>query len=121
MGNTLFPDLAWLIGGISVASIPVAIGVAILQYRLYDIDLLINRTLVYGALTATLAVVYVGSVVFLQSVLRAISGQDSQGADPQKIISWFVMRWQLEVTLQEVRRHLGFETQRHWSDSATLG
>ena len=40
------------------------------------------------------------------------------GADPQKILSWFVMRWQLEVTFQEVRRHLGFETQRQWSDLA---
>jgi hypothetical protein len=35
-------------------------------------------------------------------------------ADPQKIVSWFVMRWQLEVTFQEMRRHLGFETQRQW-------
>jgi DDE superfamily endonuclease len=39
-------------------------------------------------------------------------------ADPQKILSWFVMRWQLEVTFQEMRRHLGFETQRQWSDMA---
>ena len=39
-------------------------------------------------------------------------------AEPQKILSWFVMRWQLEVTFQEVRRHLGFETQRQWSDLA---
>jgi hypothetical protein len=39
-------------------------------------------------------------------------------ADPQKIIRWFVMRWQLEVTFQEMRRHLGFETQRQWSDLA---
>ncbi len=39
-------------------------------------------------------------------------------ADPQKILSWFVMRWQLEVTFQEVRRHLGFETQRQWSEMA---
>ena len=38
--------------------------------------------------------------------------------DPQKIVSWFVMRWQLEVTFQEVRRHLGFETQRQWTDLA---
>jgi len=37
-------------------------------------------------------------------------------ADPEKILSWFVTRWQLEVTFQEVRRHLGFETQRQWSD-----
>ena len=40
------------------------------------------------------------------------------GADPKKILSWFVMRWQLEVTFQEVRRHLGFETQRQWSEMA---
>ena len=39
-------------------------------------------------------------------------------ADPQKIVSWFVMRWQLEVTFQEMRRHLGFESQRQWSDMA---
>jgi hypothetical protein len=38
--------------------------------------------------------------------------------DPKKILSWFVMRWQLEVTFQEVRRHLGFETQRQWSEMA---
>jgi hypothetical protein len=39
-------------------------------------------------------------------------------ADPRKVLSWFVMRWQLEVTFQEARRHLGFETQRQWSEMA---
>jgi hypothetical protein len=39
-------------------------------------------------------------------------------ADPQKVVCWFVMRWQLEVTFQETRRHLGFETQRQWSELA---
>jgi hypothetical protein len=39
-------------------------------------------------------------------------------ADPKKILSWFVMRWQLGVTFREMRRHLGFETQRQWSDLA---
>ena len=38
--------------------------------------------------------------------------------DPEKILSWYVMRWQLEVTFQEVRKHLGFETQRQWSELA---
>jgi len=57
--------------------VPVAAGVAILRYRLYDIDLLINRTLVYGSLTALLAAAYVGSVVSLQSVLRTLTGQES--------------------------------------------
>jgi hypothetical protein len=55
----------------------VAIGVAILRYRLYDIDLLINRALVYGSLTAMLILVYVGGVVGLQAVFRGLTGQES--------------------------------------------
>ena len=39
-------------------------------------------------------------------------------ADPERIVSWYVMRWQLEVSFQESRRHLGFETQRQWSELA---
>jgi hypothetical protein len=62
---------------LSFASVPVAVGVAILRYRLYEIDLLINRALVYGSLTATLALVYVGCVVGLQSAFRALTGQES--------------------------------------------
>jgi hypothetical protein len=58
--------------------VPVAAGVAILRYRLYEIDLLINRTLVYGTLTAALAMVYVGSVVSLQALFRTLTGQESQ-------------------------------------------
>jgi hypothetical protein len=55
----------------------VAIGVAIMRYRLYNIDLILNRALVYGPLTATLALLYVGGVVGLQAVFRAITGQES--------------------------------------------
>lgn len=61
----------------AAASIPVAIGVAILKYRLYEIDLIINRTLVYGSLTLLLAGVYFASVAVLQAGFRAITGQDS--------------------------------------------
>ena len=59
-------------------TVPIAIGIAILRYRLYDIDLIINRTLVYGSLTAMLILVYVGGVVPLQYAFRALTGQGSQ-------------------------------------------
>jgi hypothetical protein len=62
---------------ISYAGVPIAVGAAVLRYRLYDIDLLINRALVYAVLTATLALVYAGSVVGLQAALRALTGQES--------------------------------------------
>jgi hypothetical protein len=71
-------DVFFLLGVIGFASIPVAAGIAILRYRLYDIDFLINRTLVYGTLTATLALVYLGGVVSLQRVFVLLTGQGSQ-------------------------------------------
>jgi hypothetical protein len=55
--------------------IPVAIGVAILRHRLYDIDLLINRALVYGLLTAGLTIAYLVMVTLFQNVLRPVTGQ----------------------------------------------
>jgi hypothetical protein len=63
---------------VSFIGVPIAAGIAILKYRLYEIDTIINRTLVYGGLTALLVLVYVVCVVCLQLVFRAITGSDSQ-------------------------------------------
>ncbi len=57
---------------------PVAVGIAVLRYRLYNVDLIINRTLVYITLTAILAVVYLGGVSATQAIFRAITGQEHQ-------------------------------------------
>ncbi len=62
----------------SFTGLYVAVGIAVLRYRLYDIDVLINRTLVYATLTATLVLVYVGGVVSLQYAFRALTGSESQ-------------------------------------------
>jgi hypothetical protein len=62
---------------VPLAGLPIAACVAILKYRLYDIDLIINRTLVYGALTVMLASGYFGSIVLLQRVFVILSGERS--------------------------------------------
>jgi hypothetical protein len=58
--------------------IPLSIGVAVLRARLFDIDVVINRTLVYGSLTAMLALVYFGGVATTQALFRALTGQEQQ-------------------------------------------
>jgi hypothetical protein len=63
---------------IGVLAIPAAVGVAMLRYRLYDIDVVINRTLVYGSLTVMLALVYFGGVTATQAVFTVLTGQEEQ-------------------------------------------
>jgi hypothetical protein len=70
----LIPNLLLM----SYAGIPLSIGFAVLKYRLYDIDIIINRALVYGPLTVSLAAVYLGGVVGTQAAFRTLTGQEQQ-------------------------------------------
>ena len=56
---------------------PISLAIAVLRYRLWDIDIIINRSLVYGSLTAVLALIYFGSVVILETLFRTLTGQGS--------------------------------------------
>jgi hypothetical protein len=84
----LFMQSAGRVGGVGqmllgtiiygfILLIPFGIGMAILRSRLYDIDVVINRTLVYGLLTAALVLIYFGGVALLQGTLRGLTGQES--------------------------------------------
>jgi hypothetical protein len=68
---------------IVLALLPVAVGIAILKYGLYHLDIIINRALVYGILTASLVLVYLGGVTATQAIFRAFTGQQEQ---PQLVI-----------------------------------
>jgi hypothetical protein len=66
------------ITSLTFAGLPIAAGIAILRYRLYDIDILINRTLVYGSLTVALALMYFGGVAGAEAIFRVLTGQEQQ-------------------------------------------
>jgi hypothetical protein len=85
-----FPEESWTTAGSvwwlnlltyavlsSFTIVPIAVGIAVLKYRLYDIDVVINRTLVYGPLTATLIALYFGGIVVLQRMFVFLTGQQS--------------------------------------------
>ena len=80
--SSVSPFLEFLVYAIvwpaALLLIPLSITFSILRYRLYDIDLLINRTLVYGALTILLVLIYAGLVIGLGALLRLVTGQLGQ-------------------------------------------
>jgi hypothetical protein len=80
VGDSL-PHMAWVaFNNVPLVIMYVAIGLAVVKHRLYDIDVIINRTLVYGSLTAVLAATYQSLVVLLQHLFRVLTGQESQVA-----------------------------------------
>jgi hypothetical protein len=107
-GGLLVPAAGDVIAAITIALLPVAAGIAILRYRLYDIDRLINRTLVYGLLTALLAAVYAGAVLVLGQVFGGV------GRDPP---SWAVAGATLAVAalFQPARRRIQAAVDRRFN------
>jgi hypothetical protein len=80
----LLPDIVDnVLFGLTLIAIPTAIGIAVLRHRLYEIDIVINRTLVYGSLTALLVAVYFGGVATTQAIFHALTGQEHQ---PQLVV-----------------------------------
>jgi hypothetical protein len=96
------------VGAVLVAGLPAALGVAILKYRLYDIDRIINRTLVYGLLTATLGLAYAGVVLVLGQLFGEVGGNPP---------SWAVAGATLTVAalFQPTRRRIQQEVDRRFN------
>jgi hypothetical protein len=72
---TLVGSAGWWL---TLTIVPLSLSIAVLRYRLYDIDVVINRTLVYGSLTMMLGLVYFGSVASLQYAVSALTGHEEQ-------------------------------------------
>ncbi|HEX2646134.1 MAG TPA: hypothetical protein VHO95_02805, partial [Candidatus Dormibacteraeota bacterium] len=116
VSETLSDQLSFAIH-VSFLALPIAIGIAILRYHLYDIDLIINRTLVYGILTAILGAVYAAVVTLLNRLFIAASGQKSDAA---YVVTAFVV----VVASSPIKDWLQRQVDRrvvHRSPSAVLG
>jgi hypothetical protein len=76
-GTPLWLGLLQRAALVSFTAVPIAVGFAVLRYRLYDVDILINRSLVYGSLTVTLVALYFGGIVVFQRIFVILTGQQS--------------------------------------------
>src|SRR5215204_137220 len=92
-----------------IALIPLSIGVAILRSGLYEIDIIINRTLVYGSLTATLVALYFGGITATQTLFRSLTGQEQQ---PQLAV--VVSTLAIAALFTPLRRRLQFFIDRRF-------
>ncbi len=87
LGATIYPLLCYLAYQLVLLLVPVTFFIAIQRYRLYEIDTLINRALVYGSLTAILALVYAAGVIGLQALVGGLTGASGQSGSPLAIVA----------------------------------
>jgi hypothetical protein len=77
-GFVTYPQIVWLLGSLFIAPLlPAAIGIAILRYRLYEIDRIVSRTILYVLLSAVLAAAFIGAVLLLESVFSPLTGENT--------------------------------------------
>lgn len=105
--DSLYQLASGTIRAFAFLPIPLTLALAILRYRLWDIDIIINRTLVYGTLTGTLALVYIGSIIGLQALLHGLTG----GNELAIVVSTLV----IAALFQPLRQHIqGFIDRRFY-------
>ena len=94
-------------------SVPVSVGIAVLRYRLYDIDLLINRTLVYGVTSAAIAIIFSAGIVVLQALLRPLTAGSELAIAASTLLSF--------ALFQPVRRRIQDAVDRRFNRSRYNG
>ena len=98
-------------------SIPISIGIAMLRYRLWDIDILINRTLVYGTLTTMLALIYFGLIFAIQFLVRGIINQNNDVAIVVSTLAIYILFQPLRHRIQAIIDHRFY---RHKYDATKI-
>jgi hypothetical protein len=101
-----------------LAAIPIAVGIAILRYRLFDIDLIINRTLVYGSLTALLAALYFVGVVGTQALVNVLTGQAQRESPAVIVVTTLVIAALFQPLRRSIQRFIDRRFYRTKYDAA---
>ena len=109
--------VASIVQGLAIDGLVLAIAFAVLRYRLYDIDVIIRRTLIYGAMTACLVMLYLGCVIVLQAVFRTLTGQSSDLAIVASTLGIAAMFQSLRSSVQ---RLIDRRFYRHTYDAAQV-
>ena len=88
LGLTVAANAAWFVGFLAIAALPIAIGIAILRYRLFEIDRIISRTLGWAIVTGVLVAVFAGAVVLLQAALAPFTQENTIAVAASTLIAF---------------------------------